>query len=92
MQLAEAGREPPPLSRRGTPSAPDDLSMAEAGAILIDESPPVSAPDIDTNHLSLSEPGVDMVETAPVEAPEYDLSELELAPPGEPLGGGPVRR
>ena len=82
LEIAEASRAPPPLIARGLPSAPDDMTMADAGAMLLDEPPIVEAPDIDTSHLTLSEPGVDLVEHAKVAAPDFDLSAFELAPPG----------
>ena len=44
-----------PLIARGLPSAPDDMTMADAGAMLIDEPATVEAPSIDTSHLTLSE-------------------------------------
>jgi len=85
--IAEAGRAPPPLVARGVPSAPESMSMAEAGALLIDEPSTVEAPDIDTSHLTLSDPGADLTEPRKVAAPEFDLSAFELAPPGTALGG-----
>ena len=60
--------------------------MADPGALLVDEPSAVPAPAIDTDHLTLSPPGVDLVEHEPVATREFDLSGLELAPPGEPLG------
>ena len=87
LEIAEASRAPPPLIARGLPSAPDDMTMSDAGAMLLDEPPIVEAPDIDTSHLTLSEPGVDLVEHAKVAAPDFDLSAFELAPPGTALGG-----
>jgi len=93
-ELAEAGRAPPPRVARGTPSVPDDLSMAEPGALLVDGPRGNQTPDIDTSHLSLAEPGAELGEHQPRPAPEFDLSGLELAPPGTPMGGddGPPRR
>ena len=38
------------MSARGTPSAPADMSMADAGALLVDAPATVEAPDIDTAH------------------------------------------
>lgn len=81
-ELAEAGRAPPPLAARGLPTAPADMTMAEAGEVLVDSTGPASAPDIDTSHLSLSEPGVDLGERKAVPDAQYDLSEFDLAPPG----------
>lgn len=89
MEIAEAGRAPPPLIARGLPSAPDDMTMAYAGAMLVDEPSIVEAPSIDTSHLTLSEPGVDLTEHEKVAAPEFDLSAFELAPPGTALGEDP---
>lgn len=60
LTLAEAGRAPPPLAGRGVPAAPADMTMAEVGATLLEELPRPSAPEIDTSHLTLSEPGSDL--------------------------------
>ena len=87
--LAEAGRAPPPLLARGQPSAPDDMTMADAGAILIDEPTVTESPNIDTSHLTLSEPGVDLTEHENVSAPQFDLSTYELAPPGSAMSEEP---
>ena len=86
LEIAEASRAPPPLITRGLPSAPDDMTMADPGAMLVDEPSTVEAPSIDTSHLTLSEPGVDLVEHEKVATPEFDLSDFELAPPGTALG------
>ena len=86
LDIADASRAPPPLLARGLPSVPDDMTMADAGAMLVDEPSTVEAPDIDTSHLSLSEPGVNLGEHKNVAPPEFDLSDLELAPPGTALG------
>ena len=85
LEIAEAGRAPPPLIARGLPSAPDDMTMADAGAMLVDEPSMVATPSIDTSHLTLSEPGVDLAEHEKVAAPDFDLSAFELAPPGTAL-------
>jgi hypothetical protein len=82
LDMAEAGRAPPPLIARGQPTAPDGMTMADAGAVLIDEPTNVEAPSINTSHLILAEAGADLAEHKPVAAPEYDLSAFELAPPG----------
>lgn len=89
LEIAEASRAPPPLIARGLPSAPDDMTMADAGAMLMDEPSTVEAPVIDTSHLTLSEPGVDLGEHEKVAAPEFDLSAFELAPPGTTLSDDP---
>jgi hypothetical protein len=86
LEIAEASRAAPPLVARGLPSAPEDMTMADPGAMLVDGPSTVEAPDIDTSHLILSEPGVDLVEHEKSTAPEYDLSAFELAPPGTTLG------
>ena len=89
LEIAEASRAPPPLIARGLPSAPDDMTMADPGALLMDEPSTVEAPSIDTSHLTLSEPGVNLVEHEKVAAPEFDLSDFDLAPPGTALGEDP---
>jgi hypothetical protein len=92
-QIAAAGRVPPPAAARGVPSAPAGMSMAEAGATLVEGPAPVETPDIDTSHLTLAEPGADLAEQGPVAPREFDLSDFELAPPETPLGGpGPESR
>ena len=82
LDVAEASRAPPPLIARGLPSAPDGMTMADAGSMLVEEPSTIKAPDIDTSHLTLSEPGVNLVEHKKVVAPEFDLSALELSPLG----------
>jgi len=89
LEIAEASRALPPLIARGIPSAPDDMTMAGPGAMLMDEPSTVEAPGIDTSHLTLSEPGIDLVEHEKVGAPEFDLSAFELAPPGTARGDDP---
>ncbi|MGK0169668.1 MAG: hypothetical protein ACI9W2_001391 [Gammaproteobacteria bacterium] len=82
LDMAEAGRAPPPLLARGQPTAPDDMTMADAGAVLVDEPTNVEAPNINTSHLMLADAGADLAEYKVIAAPEYDLSAFELAPPG----------
>ena len=65
------------------------MTMADPGALLMDEPSTVEAPSIDTSHLTLSEPGVNLVEHEKVAAPEFDLSDFDLAPPGTALGEDP---
>ena len=65
------------------------MTMADAGAVLVDEPTTVPAPDIDTSHLTLSEAGVDLAEHKKVAPAEFDLSDLELAPPDKPLSEDP---
>jgi len=89
LQLAEAGRAAPPLVERGTPKVPGDMSMAEAGAMLVDEPRHVETPAIDTSHLTLAEAGADLAEPKRVPTPDHDLSAFELAPPGTALGEDP---
>ena len=73
-------RSAPPAALRGTPNALD-TTIAEPGAVLV-EATHVAAPNIATEHLSMSEPGVRIVDYTPPPVPEYDLTELSLAEPG----------
>lgn len=60
------------------------LDIAPVGAVLVDAGA-VSAPAIDTSHLSVAPPGPIQLETEIVAAPFFDLSAMSLAPPGATL-------
>ena len=87
-ELAEAGRAPPPLATRGLPSAPANMTMAEAGEVLLEAGGAIDAPDIDTSHLSMADVGEDLGERKSVVQARFDLSAYELAPAGAAMSSG----
>jgi len=86
-ELAEAGRAPPPLATRGRPSVPEHMTMADAGAVLVEASAVADAPNIDTSHLSMADAGEDLIEPKRVSAAQFDLSAYELAPADATMRG-----
>ena len=79
----------PAIARAATaPPVAPALDIAPVGAVLV-EAGAVSAPAIDTSHLSVAPPGPIQLETEIVAAPFFDLSEMSLAPPGVTLVEAP---
>lgn len=79
---------PVAFATRAAPPAAPDYSVAAPGAVLVDAAP-VSAPQIDTSHLSVAAAGELLVTPRVPEPPRFDLSGLSLDPPGTRLSEAP---
>tara|TARA_Y100000588_G_C14163526_1_gene885891 strand:- start:122 stop:739 length:618 start_codon:yes stop_codon:yes gene_type:complete len=80
LNVAEAGRLAPPIAARGLPVAPSNMTMAEPGAVLVENTAKKVAPTIDTSHLTLADPGADLSARKQVPSPEFDVSAFEMLP------------